>query len=348
MKIEYQTFDFDTFQKMISETGSNVIVANQFIHRNSDYHIIKKCFDDMGIKVVYPVEFSVDSIEKDLIEYPVSNVLCFGSGMIIDLVKSVCQRNNFNLDIVLLNLSNDGFASPWSSLPNKDGNFDSIASICPRHIYFIYDLIIKSPLRFVYSGLGECIAKFNVIEDLICEYPETLIEGIYQKMLFYLEELSHEFNNNNYQENYFQLKLFYTLHEASKIMCLELSQGSSLGSRSEHEFEKACLLSGLNITHGILVLIGALVTGKVRAIFLQRKNSYSQMIYYINRFNMENYVVICLLYLYANKDSLFPSLKKLNLIRPNRLSLWNNIDTNLIEWEIIFHEVLNDLDKNKS
>ena len=275
----------------------------------------------------------VDSFETQ------KTFLVFGGGCLIDFMKLVCAEKDCDLVVSPLFLSNDGFASGCSSLPSGESSYVTLSSKIPLQVYGIYSILKKMPFEFVMSGLGELISKFNVIEDLKLDDSVTkkdqLMIGSVLDNLF--EFLASGFTKADFYKPNFLKGLAHSLFQFSLLM----SKGSELCSRSEHEFEKACVMAGLKIRHGILVLCGTLVSMKLR----ENVEGYKRILKLIHHIDLIDELKHYFRFLISHweKDEFKSSLQGLSKLREDRVGLWNYVDSSQVGWENLFREIYSDL-----
>ena len=195
------------------------------------------------------------------------------------------------------------------------------------------------PYEFVISGLGELISKFNVIEYLKLDDSVTtknqLMIGSVVDNLF--EFLSSGFTRAYFYKPAFLKGLAHSLFQFSLLM----PKGSELCSRSEHEFEKACVMAGVKMRHGILVLCGTLVSMKLR----KNAGSYRRIFKIIQRVDLMEYLTSYFSFLLSRmeRDEFKSSLQGLSKLREDRVGLWNYVDSSQVGWENLFREIYSDL-----
>ena len=265
--------------------------------------------------------------------------MVFGGGRLIDFLKLVCAQTDCNLVVSPLFLSNDGFASGCSSVLSREGSYVTLPAKMPLQIYAIYAILKKMPYEFVMSGLGELISKFNVIEDLkldnsVTEKEQFMINAVMGNLF---EFLSARFTKADFYQPVFLKGLARSLFQFSLLM----SKGSELCSRSEHEFEKACVMAGVKMRHGILVLCGTLVSMKLR----ENAKRYQKLFKLIQQFDLIDDLRHYFSYLiyHLEKKELKSSLQGLSKLREDRMGLWNHVDSNQIVWDKLFQEIYSDL-----
>ncbi len=341
--------------ELLEKEQVDLIVTSGFIFNHPLYVDVK----DLLLQQTVPVQpinqsLTLASVDDVLAEATFTHLLVVGGGRLVDFFKIVCARRNVRISILLTNLSNDGFASGCSALPlSEGGEFVTIKSCQPTTIFAFQDLLQRMPLEFILSGLGETISKLQVMEDLRFEFKQVEIDHIFCQPLEALYDLLfRDFTIHHFNDREFLYRLTRTLYKYSSLM----SSGSSLCSRSEHEFEKVCTIHGINLRHGTLVLIGAMVSMKMRqthASYFGKKGvifTYDTLLKVIIKFKLTKHVreSIQLIHHHLMDADFRKGLKELSSMRPERVGLWNYVDSRLIDWKVLFQMLEQDLNKMKN
>ncbi len=340
---------------LLEKERIDLIVTSGFIFNNPLYADIR----DLLLQQKVPVKpitqsLTLASIDDVLADTPFTHPMVVGGGRLVDFFKVVCARRDIGVSVLLTNLSNDGFASGCSALPlSEGGEFVTIKSCQPTSVFAFQDLLRRMPREFILSGLGETISKLQVMEDLRFEFKQVEIDRIFCQPLEALYDLLfREFTIHHYNDREFLFRLTRALYEYSTLM----STGSSLCSRSEHEFEKVCTIHGINLRHGTLVLIGAMVSMKMRqthASYFGKKGvifTYDTLLKVVVKFKLTKHVreSIQLISRHLLNADFRKGLKDLSRMRPERVGLWNYVDSRLIDWKVLFRMLDQDLKKMKS
>jgi glycerol-1-phosphate dehydrogenase [NAD(P)+] len=91
-------------------------------------------------------------------------IVGFGGGKALDIAKYVGFLGKLPYYSVPTSLSNDGFASPQSSLTVR-GKRRSLPAAMPFAVVVDTTVCEKSPKHLTLSGVGDLVAKFTAIED---------------------------------------------------------------------------------------------------------------------------------------------------------------------------------------
>ena len=276
----------------------------------------------------YPLVHS--NINKLKFSISGQNFLVFGGGSLIDFTKVCAQRDQISMIVLLSSISNDGFSSSFSSLKPDEKSFNqSYRSKAPESVYACLPLLDKHmPHKFWVSGIGELLSKLNVWEDLKID---NQVKDFDETPFLKIEQFVKKYEKRNESS---LIELIQQLYSFSLLMKYD----SSWCSRSEHEFEKLYVDTG--VPHGQLVLMGALVAMKVRCID-KLPHSYERLLYYCLRLEIG-------LELKEAFDNLIESrtyerMTKLSSVRPERFGLWNLVDSATMNWKLIVKEISKEL-----
>ncbi|NEP36515.1 MULTISPECIES: iron-containing alcohol dehydrogenase [unclassified Moorena] len=277
----------------------------------------------------FPLIYS--NIEK--LKFPASGqrFLVFGGGSLIDFVKVCAQRDKIYLTVLLSSISNDGFSSNFSSLKADETSFNqSYPSKAPQSVYACLPLLTKHmPHKFWVSALGELLSKLNVWEDL---KVDKKVKEFDQTPFYQIERFINKYTKRN--ENSL-IEIIKQLYSFSLLM----KNDSSWCSRSEHEFEKLYAADS-KMSHGQLVLMGALVAMKIRCIY-KLPDLYEQLLCYCQKLEISLELKQGFEAIIESKT--YKRLKKLSSVRPERFGLWNIVDSTTVDWKIIIKEIIKEL-----
>ena len=82
----------------------------------------------------------------------------------IDCCKYTAHLRQLPLVSVPTLISNDGFASPFSSLL-VEGSRRTVKTVIPHSVILDTEIIRKAPEAFFYSGIGDLFCKFTAVHD---------------------------------------------------------------------------------------------------------------------------------------------------------------------------------------
>ena len=340
--------------KLIVEHGIDRIVTSGFVMKGAAYKGLRLAILKQSVPVdTIQGSMTLSDIDSALKGKKFRHVLVVGGGRLVDYIKLLCRHRNRDLSVLLTNLSNDGFASGCSALPIKlGGDFATVRSRVPKTVFAFYELLALMPKAFLLSGLGECVSKLQVMEDLRFEYSQRMIDKLFcQPLESLFDLLFRDYTIKDLSKREFIFRLTKALYQYSNLM----RDGSALCSRSEHEFEKTCSISGIDLRHGTLVLIGALVSMRIRdsrpALYEGRTPSftYDTLLKVVVKFELTSHTLKALKKMEKNLSSQVfrKNLNALSNLRPDRIGVWNFVDSRKINWRELFSELQQDLKEMK-
>jgi len=273
-------------------------------------------------------------------------ILAIGGGRLIDSLKILCERSGRDLVALPTSLSNDGFASGCSSLPKgPGGSFETRVSRRPRAVWCVAPILRRAPAEFFASGVGELLSKYNVIEDVRPTVSEERLHEVYDEPLRCIDRLAAAMPCR-WDAGGFITELADSLYRFSILMQTD----SELCSRSEHEFEKACLAGGVVQPHGLLVMVGALVAMRLRSAPSRPQrgfavSTYESLLERIDRLGLIARALECSRAVLGalREAKMQQSLAALSMLRPSRFGLWNEIDSLDVDWPTVLRGVEWDL-----
>lgn len=272
-------------------------------------------------------------------------ILAIGGGRLIDSLKILCERNGRDLVALPTSLSNDGFASGCSSLPKAPGGaYETRVSRRPRAVWCVAPLLRRAPVEFFASGVGELLSKYNVIEDVRPTMTEERLHQVYDEPLRSIDRLAAAMPGRQDAGESIS-ELADSLYRFSILM----ETDSELCSRSEHEFEKACLAGGVARPHGLLVTVGALVAMRLRSAPVRSPQfpvcGYENLLERIDRLGLTARALECSRAVAGalREAKMRQALAALSTLRPSRFGLWNEVDSHAVDWLAVLRDVERDL-----
>jgi len=132
-------------------------------------HQIEATLKEHQVKVLYKKDILLNAVEnvfEDLALIPAKSeiLVAIGGGKVIDYCKYLGFLKQLPVIAVPTALSNDGMASPTASLTQK-GRRKSFKARPPEGVLIDTDVILKSPVRYTYSGIGDMVSKITAIRD---------------------------------------------------------------------------------------------------------------------------------------------------------------------------------------
>lgn len=129
--------------------------------KNSNIYVLEyRELDSVAIDDIITLSFSMSNKTKA--------VVSIGGGKVIDAGKYAAFLRNLPFISVPTSSSTDGFASASASLL-VDGRRTSVPARLAYGIVVDTEVIRTAPVRFIYSGIGDMVAKITAIYDWIYE-----------------------------------------------------------------------------------------------------------------------------------------------------------------------------------
>lgn len=124
---------------------------------------------DAGVEVLHYEELDtvkIDDIMTMAFSLPnkTQAVLGIGGGKVIDAAKYMCYLRKLDFISVPTSASSDGFCSSTASLIVNDRR-NSVPAALAYGIVVDTDAIMSAPAKFIYSGIGDMVAKITSITD---------------------------------------------------------------------------------------------------------------------------------------------------------------------------------------
>jgi glycerol-1-phosphate dehydrogenase [NAD(P)+] len=127
------------------------------INNTSKINILKQFeTDDYNLQSIINLAFTLPS-DTDA-------VIGMGGGKVLDIAKYISFLNNLPFISIPTTISHDGFASSGCSLL-IDSKRVSVPAKTPFGIIVDIDVIKSSPVKFIYSGIGDLVSKITAIYD---------------------------------------------------------------------------------------------------------------------------------------------------------------------------------------
>lgn len=183
----------------------------------------------------------------------VEAIVAVGGGKVIDYCKYMAYIKHLPIMSVPTSISNDGFASPMSSIYVK-GKRKSLKAKIPESVIVDTRVVKNSPARFIYSGIGDLVSNITAIYDWKLAVKQT--EGAINDFAALVSNSAVENFMNYHNKDINDIELI-RLISGSLVMngiSMEISQSSRPSSGSEHLISHAYDLYAKNPTlHGIQV-----------------------------------------------------------------------------------------------
>lgn len=139
--------------------------------------VLEISFASSDVKVLFEHTASSNNLDDAFscakkIPKAVQAVVAIGGGKAIDFSKYVALINQLPVFSVPTLISNDGFASPFSSML-VDGKRKTIKTRIPDAVVVDTAVIAKTPERFIYSGMGDLFCKLTSTADWKLAYKKN-------------------------------------------------------------------------------------------------------------------------------------------------------------------------------
>ncbi len=130
---------------------------------------VKETLNKHQVHVLHQQEIlsnAVENVFNDLAFIPNKTeiLVAIGGGKVIDYCKYLGFLKQIPVIAVPTALSNDGMASPTASL-TQNGKRKSFKARSPEGVLIDTDVILQSPARYTFSGIGDMISKITAIRD---------------------------------------------------------------------------------------------------------------------------------------------------------------------------------------
>jgi glycerol-1-phosphate dehydrogenase [NAD(P)+] len=131
--------------------------------------ILATSFADYGITCLHSLTLA-DNDSQHLFalsqQFPagLDGLFALGGGLALDGAKYLSHLTHLPLLVCPGTLSNDGFASPFSSLLVQ-GRRTTVRTRMPRGVMVDLELVQRAPQGLYYAGVGDLISNYTAIED---------------------------------------------------------------------------------------------------------------------------------------------------------------------------------------
>ncbi|MBM5805214.1 MAG: NAD(P)-dependent glycerol-1-phosphate dehydrogenase [Candidatus Verstraetearchaeota archaeon] len=152
----------------LSVKGDVLLVSGE-TYTKEPAELVKDSIEELGltvhtIGVKDASEASVGAVECRIEESGASMVISVGGGKTIDIAKLASNKQNVPFISVPTSAAHDGISSPVASVKTKNGS-TSIMAQPPIALLADTDIIVKSPRRYIISGVGDIVAKYTAVRD---------------------------------------------------------------------------------------------------------------------------------------------------------------------------------------
>ncbi len=308
------------------------IKGKEIITNNSDF--TKNLLEKAGFNFYHVVNEAtvetVNVIKEEMRNIRTKEIVAIGGGKAIDVAKKVAADLNIKLISFPTAPSHDGLISKNCSL-YEEGKRKTISAVYPRKIIVPLNLWRNSG-KLRKAGICDLISNFVALQDLsLAEKQGEKFESLYKYLSLQATKLI-----NFDKERHFAYALIFS--------GLAMEKTSRYCSGSEHEIERLLEEKIQNgYLHGQLSGTGTLIAAKVYSKFannfpdlrLDSKKIFDLVKDEMKRENILDFAIKPL------RDERFKPewLKEVSKMRPERYTLWNEIDSQKINWEEIIEEI---------
>jgi glycerol-1-phosphate dehydrogenase [NAD(P)+] len=238
---------------------------------------IRISLESSEIQVIYEEVVCDNQIENVLessfaMPNKVRGIVVVGGGKAIDYCKYIAFISHLPIITVPTSISNDGFASPVSSL-YVQGRRRSLKTKIPSGIIVDTDIIKNAPRHFVLSGIGDLISNITAVFDWKLAFKNT---GEYVNDFAALVSLNAAENVVNHPVHDPGDAGFVAAVSGALVMsgvAMEIAKSSRPASGGEHLISHAYdLIANKPSIHGAQVGVATLLTAR-----LQQNNSFEDI-----------------------------------------------------------------------
>lgn len=160
-------------------------------------------------------------------------IIGVGGGKVLDCAKYIAFLNNIPFISVPTSTSNDAFASSGCSLYINDRR-KSVHAAMPFGIIVDLDIVKNSPIKFIYSGLGDIVSKISAIYDWYFEqgHKKSVVSDFAAMMAKKSVNSVVRLEYPNLKEGYFLKEMVDSLTMSG--IAMEIAGNSAPASGSEH------------------------------------------------------------------------------------------------------------------
>ena len=308
------------------------IKGKEIITNNSDF--TKNLLEKAGFNFYHVVNEAtvetVNVIKEEMRNIRTKEIVAIGGGKAIDVAKKVAADLNIKLISFPTAPSHDGLISKNCSL-YEEGKRKTISAVYPRKIIVPLNLWRNSG-KLRKAGICDLISNFVALQDLsLAEKQGEKFESLYKYLSLQATKLI-----NFDKERHFAYALIFS--------GLAMEKTSRYCSGSEHEIERLLEEKIQNgYLHGQLSGTGTLIAAKVYSKFANNFPDLrfdSKKIFDLVKDEMKRENILDFAIKPLRDERFKPEwLKEVSKMRPERYTLWNEIDSQKINWEEIIEEI---------
>jgi len=308
------------------------IKGKEIITNDSDF--TKYLLEEAGFNFYHVVEKAdvetVETIKEEMKDIRAQEVVAVGGGKAIDVAKKVAADLNIKLFSFPTAPSHDGLISKNCSL-YENGKRKTIPAVYPRKLIIPLNLWRNSG-RLRKAGICDLISNLVALQDIsLAEKQGEKFESLYKYLSLQATKLT-----NFSKERRFAHALIFS--------SLAMEKTSRYCSGSEHEVERLLEEKLQNkYLHGQLSGTGTLISAKIYSQFADKFPNLrfdSRKLFNLIKDEMKKTNVLDFAIEPLRDENFKPEwLREVSAVRPERYTLWNEINSRDIDWEKVIEEI---------
>lgn len=308
------------------------IRKKEIITNNSDFNInLLKEAGFIFFHIVNQADLeTVEKVKSEMKDIKTKEIVGIGGGKAIDVAKKVAADLKIKLISFPTAPSHDGLISRNCSLYSENKR-ETMKAVYPSDLIIPLNLWRNSG-NLRKSGICDLLSNLIALQDMsLAERKGEKFEDLYKYLSFQATKLIHVEKEKH---------LAYGLI----ISGLAMEKTSRYCSGSEHHFERlfAEKIPGVYL-HGQLAGTGTLISAKIYSMFpdnfkklrFESKSLFEMIVSEMKRENLLEFAIEPLKDVVFNPDW----LKDLSQTRPDRYSVWNEINSADLDWKAIIEEI---------
>lgn len=314
--------------------GLKKLKGKEIITNDSEF--TKNLLEEAGFYFFHIVDQAsintVETIKDEMKAIKTKEIVAIGGGKAIDVGKKIAADLEINLISFPTAPSHDGLISRNCSL-YKGKKRKTISAVYPKKLFIPLNLWRNSG-NLKKAGICDLLSNYIALQDIsLAEKRGEKFESLYKFLSFEATKLI-----NIGKEKYLAYALIFS--------GLAMEKTSRYCSGSEHIVERL-LEEKISNTylHGQLAGTGTLISAKIYSEFAEkfsglRFDSKKLFDFVVTEMKKHNTLDLAILPL-KNKGFNPEWLKEVSDIRPERYTLWNEVNSRNIDWERIIEEIKN-------
>lgn len=282
------------------------------------FNNLKREFRYVNKKIIYDNRIKTAmEISEYIINEEIDCIVGVGGGKVLDMCKYISHIVKKRFISIPTAIAHDGIASPIAVLTTKEGVNKSLACNVPSGIVIDIDIIMKSPVSLIKSGIGDILSNYTAIYDWklaekrrldkVNEFSSLLASAATTSIV--------NFGDKNINNEKFIIQLSESIILSG--MAMEIADSSRPCSGSEHLFSHTLdkYASNKNL-HGLQVALGAIISSYLQG------SDYKELINFLHEF----YIDVNPIMLGITIDEFIYCMQNARLMKPNRYTILNEAD----------------------